>query len=144
MVVHLRYSADLYDRETAMRRVADYLGVLEACAAAPTIVAAALGMQAPCPVHPIAAPGQAERGDPGGAQPRTATEHALLAMWRRVIGRDDIGVTDDFFESGGNSLSALRLLAAVEQTFNVRLPLPSMFELPTVSTTAASIDEASR
>ncbi|MCP1197787.1 phosphopantetheine-binding protein, partial [Acetobacter senegalensis] len=46
---------------------------------------------------------------------RTPAEAALLAVWREVLGHDTIGVTDNFFEVGGDSLSALRVLALSRQ-----------------------------
>lgn len=46
--------------------------------------------------------------------PRDPVEAALLAVWQRVLERDDFGVTDDFFALGGDSLGVLRLVAAAE------------------------------
>ncbi len=49
-----------------------------------------------------------------GAPPRNPREVRLLALFRQVLGRDDLGVTDDFFAMGGDSLSVLEVVAAAE------------------------------
>jgi hypothetical protein len=43
--------------------------------------------------------------------PRTPIEEAIVAAWREVLGRDRVGVHDDFFALGGGSLAAVRVLA---------------------------------
>ena len=68
-------------------------------------------------------------------------EQAVARVWRQVLRAPVCSAGDDFFDSGGHSLSALRLLASVEQTFGVRLPLPRMFDLGTVEAMASAIDE---
>jgi amino acid adenylation domain-containing protein len=86
-----------------------------------------------------AAPPQAE------LQPAsTMTELLLVQIWEDVLGRRPIGVSDDFFALGGHSLLGARMLAAVEQTFGVRLPLSAFFESPTVLRMAARLGEKAR
>ena len=73
--------------------------------------------------------------------PRTDTERAVAKIWSEVLKRD-VGAEDDFFESGGHSLLALRTLARVADTFGTRIPLRVLFEAPTVAKLAAAIDAA--
>ena len=64
--------------------------------------------------------------------PRTAAEVRMAAVWERVIGSGPVGARDDFFELGGDSMLALRLLAEIERELGVRLPLAELFVGATV------------
>ncbi|MFL6121312.1 phosphopantetheine-binding protein, partial [Actinophytocola sp.] len=76
-----------------------------------------------------------------GAPPRTALEKVVAGAWREALGVDAIGVDDDFFGLGGNSLVAVQLIAALRKAAGVRLPMRSLFETPTVAGLAARIEE---
>jgi thioester reductase-like protein len=74
------------------------------------------------------------RGEGGGYEPPgTAEEEALAAVWAEVLGVERVGRRDDFFELGGDSLLAVDLVARVEVTYDVTLPIRSLFEDPTVA-----------
>ncbi|SCL28940.1 type I polyketide synthase [Micromonospora inyonensis] len=75
------------------------------------------------------------------APPRTELEAAIAAVWRDNLGVDVVGVDDDFFALGGNSLVAVQLIAAMRKATGVRLPMRSLFETPTVAGLAARIEE---
>lgn len=81
---------------------------------------------------PSAAP-QAARND---------TEAAVLAAWRSVLARDDVGVHDDFFDLGGQSLAAAQIAARLSDTFEVDLPVTVVFERPTVAELAVAVGDA--
>jgi amino acid adenylation domain-containing protein/non-ribosomal peptide synthase protein (TIGR01720 family) len=66
------------------------------------------------------------------APPRDALEQRLAAIWSEVLGRD-VGIDDNFFECGGHSLIAIRLVARIEQATNRSLPLSILFDRPTVA-----------
>jgi acyl transferase domain-containing protein/thioesterase domain-containing protein/acyl carrier protein len=72
--------------------------------------------------------------------PSSATEHALAAIWSELVGVQQIGVLDDFFDLGGNSLVAVRLFAAIKKHFRVALPLSTLFEAPTIRQLAALLE----
>ncbi|HKV07632.1 MAG TPA: amino acid adenylation domain-containing protein, partial [Thermoanaerobaculia bacterium] len=72
--------------------------------------------------------------------PRSETEAALLEIWEEVLGLSGLGTTQDFFALGGHSLSAIQVLTRVRRRFEVDLPLPDLFENPTVSGLAAVLD----
>jgi acyl carrier protein len=59
-----------------------------------------------------------------------------------VLGGDAIGVEDDFFELGGNSLVAVQLIALVRKQIQVKLPMRSLFEEPTAAGVARLIEQA--
>ncbi len=66
--------------------------------------------------------------------PRTPVETVLAKLWSEVLGREQIGVEDNFFDIGGHSLKATQLLNRVRETFHVNLPLRSLFQATTVAT----------
>jgi amino acid adenylation domain-containing protein len=66
------------------------------------------------------------------AAPSTYLERQLHGLWAEVLGRDDFGVTDNFFLVGGHSLSSARLSALIEEQLGRRLPLSVLFQRPTV------------
>lgn len=63
---------------------------------------------------------------------RTETQRTLLALWRAALKRSDIGLDDDFFLLGGDSLCAVDLLHTIEQHLQYQLPLNFLMEAPTV------------
>jgi surfactin family lipopeptide synthetase A len=67
------------------------------------------------------------------APPRNAVEKVLGQLWARALGFHEVGVHDDFLELGGNSLVAMRLLAAIEERFGQDIPLASTFDYPTIA-----------
>ncbi|MFQ5635355.1 MAG: amino acid adenylation domain-containing protein, partial [Gammaproteobacteria bacterium] len=74
------------------------------------------------------------------APPRGATEKRVAELWCDVIGTERVGRDDDFFDSGGQSLSAARLLARLRAEFDVDIGLRNLFEDPTVAALAAAVD----
>jgi len=75
--------------------------------------------------------------------PQGATEHAVALAWEHLLGRP-VGAEDDFFAAGGQSLVAAQLGARLAERFGVELPLPVLFERPTVAAQAAWIEDATR
>ena len=66
-------------------------------------------------------------GETAFVAPRTRTETRIAAIWARTLKADHVGVHDDFFENGGHSLLAVRLLGAIEREFGVEIPMISFF-----------------
>ncbi|HET9359968.1 MAG TPA: amino acid adenylation domain-containing protein [Vicinamibacterales bacterium] len=81
-----------------------------------------------------------ERGPGSPVPPRTRTEETLLGIWCAVLGKTGLGIHDDFFECGGHSLLAMQLITRVREAFRVDLPLPALFDTPTVAGIAESIE----
>ncbi|MBF0621393.1 MAG: amino acid adenylation domain-containing protein [Magnetococcales bacterium] len=65
--------------------------------------------------------------------PDTLLEKELLALWEGVLSQEKISVHDDFFTLGGDSLSALTLMAEMEKKYAVTLPLRALFQQPTIA-----------
>ncbi|HEX9732895.1 MAG TPA: phosphopantetheine-binding protein, partial [Thermoanaerobaculia bacterium] len=70
--------------------------------------------------------------------PETEVEEMLAAIWREVLGVDEIGIYDGFFDLGGHSLKAMRVLSRVREAFQVDLPVRALLEAPTI----AGLEEA--
>jgi len=68
--------------------------------------------------------------------PRDTVERELAAMWKEMLGVQRISITDDFFDLGGQSLIAVRLLNRICKHFAVELPLSVLFQAPTIAATA--------
>ena len=65
--------------------------------------------------------------------PRTPTEEILLSIWTAVLGLTEVGVLDNFFLLGGDSIQATKLMSRVRDTFKIELSLHRLFEAPTVA-----------
>jgi amino acid adenylation domain-containing protein len=76
--------------------------------------------------------------------PLNLTEEILMAIWAEVLGMEEIGAHDNFFDLGGHSLRANQVVSRVRDTFRMELPLRSFFAAPTVASLAKLIEEAGR
>jgi len=65
--------------------------------------------------------------------PRSEAEIKLASIWRDVLGREEIGMYDNFFDLGGHSLLATQVMSRIRETFNLNMPLRYFFEKPTVA-----------
>jgi acyl carrier protein len=93
--------------------------------------------QALAAIAPAASPPAASVG------PRTPTEQAIAGMWSAVLAVDRVGVFDDFFALGGESLRAMRILAQIRRAFDLELPIDSLVQgQATVATLAHDVDAA--
>jgi thioesterase domain-containing protein/acyl carrier protein len=79
---------------------------------------------------------------PSDHRPPSATEMELIAIWREVLGQPDIGLSDNFFDLGGHSLRAVKLMYLIHQRLGVLLPFTVIFEASTVNTLAAKVLDA--
>lgn len=73
----------------------------------------------------------------------TGTEKELVRIWTKYLGVEQIGVQDNFFDLGGHSLMAIRILSEIESTFGMEVPLATLFQATTVQTLAEIISRAS-
>ena len=92
---------------------------------------------------------RAERQIASTAQPRGAisledVEMLLSEWWKELLGLDQVGLDDDFFELGGQSLVVVRLFSKIKKNYGLDFPLDSLFELRTVRKLAARIREGAK
>ncbi|ORB61081.1 non-ribosomal peptide synthetase, partial [Mycolicibacterium tusciae] len=71
--------------------------------------------------------------------PANSLEEVLAEIYAKVLGLERVGVDDSFFELGGDSLSSMRLIAAVNEGLDVHLSIRSVFEAPTVAELAVRL-----
>jgi amino acid adenylation domain-containing protein len=101
------------------------------------------------PAIPLTPNGKADRAALAAALPAPASaagrplgsalEVAVAAVWARCLGLPSVGADDDFFDLGGDSLLAIRLLAMVEETCGVAVPPAVLLAEPTVAAVARHV-----
>jgi amino acid adenylation domain-containing protein len=75
-------------------------------------------------------------------EPQTPVEQALAKLWAEVLGISRIGLADDFFELGGNSLSAVQVIARIKRELEVTIPIYKLFETPRLADLAEEVELA--
>jgi amino acid adenylation domain-containing protein len=91
----------------------------------------------------LPAPGSERLGSEASyVAPRTEQEKKLAAIWADVLQLDRVSVHDNFFDLGGHSLLAVKLVARVESALGKKLPVISIFQLPTISELAPLLTTA--
>lgn len=71
--------------------------------------------------------------------PQTSAEIQLTAIWEDVLGLEQVGIRDHFFEIGGHSLRATALIAKIQKQLHVQIPLRDVFRFPTIEQLAQTI-----
>jgi aspartate racemase len=75
--------------------------------------------------------------------PKSLLEQRLIELWQKVLGRQNIGVHDNFFDLGGHSLAAAVVVNEVEKLLGQRLPIAILFLSPTVYELATYLKQSS-
>lgn len=88
--------------------------------------------------HAVSTPDRTGNTPP--AAPSSPTERRVLEIWRSVLGREEIGIDDNFFALGGHSLRATQVMTRITDRFELSLPLETLFRLGTIRELAAHID----
>ncbi|GAB7516877.1 amino acid adenylation domain-containing protein [Rhodococcus sp. no. 34] len=75
-------------------------------------------------------------------EPATPTEAGVVAIFADLLGQDRVGADDGFFELGGNSLLATRVVARINAEHGIAIDMRNFFDAPTAAELAVFIDEA--
>jgi len=131
--IQLEYNPDLFDASTIKKMFDYYVVLLRKFLETPETVLSRIDR----PEISSTASQIKRHGPPLATRleqvpPADESEIELLRMWCEALRCGPIGVTDNFFDLGGYSLSASKLLIAVEKRFKKKMPLATLFEAPTV------------
>ncbi|MET9490260.1 amino acid adenylation domain-containing protein [Nocardia sp. NPDC006630] len=144
----LIFATDLFDRTTAQSMAGGFLELLTALTETPDAAIGVIEVPGGLPelageIHDDAAPAVQVRPERRAYRaPRTDAERALTAAFGAVLESDRIGVDDNFFEVGGNSMAAVRLVTLIRERTGIPLPLQWMFLDPTPAALALRLSEA--
>lgn len=118
VAAQLEYNPQLLDAASVRNVLAYYEFVLEALVADPSRKVADLTEPQVSPRQPT--PVAPPKARPAFVAPRSDIERTLAAIWERLLRRTGIGVHDDFFELGGQSILAARLVTTIEKELGIR------------------------
>jgi acyl carrier protein len=79
------------------------------------------------------------QGQAGYVAPRTAIEEMLAGLFAEALRVDRVGIEDDFFALGGNSVGAILLLSRIREAFATDLPFQEVLQTPTVAGIAEAL-----
>ncbi|WP_327141432.1 non-ribosomal peptide synthetase [Nocardia sp. NBC_01327] len=148
MTTSLTFATDLFDRVTAQSMADGFLELLAALTETPDAAVGVIAVPGGLPelageIHDDAAPTVQVRPERRAYRaPRTDAESALTAAFETVLESGRIGVDDNFFEVGGNSMAAVRLVTLIRERTGIPLPLQWMFLDPTPAALALRLSEA--
>ncbi|SCL28944.1 non-ribosomal peptide synthetase [Micromonospora inyonensis] len=146
--VEVVYNPDLFDAGRIDALLADLATLVGALADAPHEPVDTVAVDLPRAVVRVArlgamtvAGGEAPRGPlPAGPDAPTDTEELIAGIWREVLERDRVGVTDNFFDIGGHSLALAAVHARLTAATGRSLAMLDLFRHPTIRALAAHLD----
>ncbi len=73
--------------------------------------------------------------------PSTTSEKSLSDIWCRVLGLDRVGTNDNFFDLGGSSILAVRIIASIQEELGIEIPVVKLFQYPNISLMAKYLSQ---
>jgi hypothetical protein len=139
----LEYRTALFDEARADRLAHHFVAVLEAVCEKPAEpLSQVLATAVPDGEIPAPRTGPASPARPAAAEyvaPRTPLEEEVAGLWSALLGKERVGVHDNFFDLGGQSLLAARLAARLRDAFGVDLTVPDLYADFTVEAVAWTV-----
>jgi acyl carrier protein len=153
----VQYDTDVFDAETIEALMERFKKVLVEMAAHPGRRVSSLGLltktdrldgwgRTPGSGQPgVRAVSVSDVPDTGGAYrpPATLIEQILAGIYAEVLGVDRVGVEESFFDSGGDSIAAMRAIAAINGALDVELTMLTLVDAPSVRSLAQRLSNAS-
>jgi amino acid adenylation domain-containing protein/non-ribosomal peptide synthase protein (TIGR01720 family) len=102
---------------------------------------ASLPLNANGKVDRAALPAPVEADATGEGEPRSETERAVAAVWRSVLGREQIGLHENYFAAGGDSIGAIQVASRLKRA-GWQIEVRDLFQRPTIAELAASLRRA--
>ena len=138
----LEYNPDLFDAPTIRLLLDDYRKVLEHLRDTPEATLHQLEVsRRRTSVRETLAELPSSTSETSQLRAADETEKKLQKIWESLLGVAPIGLNQDYFELGGNSILAVRLFARIANEFQRKLPLSVLFEAPTVAQLARHLRE---
>ena len=144
----VEYNTNLFNQERVGRMLTDYISVLEGVLSDPEGRILTLQLPSiPGPVDASLAAGAdqeaidndkpasvpATRSASGrGSRPLDREQELLVEIWKEVLGLQEVGIRESFFDIGGHSLIAVRLISRIQEVTGLRLPVAAIFRAPTI------------
>ncbi|MEU5837255.1 amino acid adenylation domain-containing protein [Streptomyces diacarni] len=100
-----------------------------------------LGPTGKVDVRALPAPDPATHGAADPVAPRTPTEEALANIWSELLDLPQVGIEDDFFDLGGDSVTSLRLMSRIGGAFGVDVSPRDFFDAPTIAALAERLED---
>ncbi|HTX95679.1 MAG TPA: amino acid adenylation domain-containing protein, partial [Mycobacterium sp.] len=144
LALRVQFRTDLFDAASIEALIERFERILLAMTAEPTRALSSLNVldfgELAQPITPAAsAPGVGGTGG-GLCAPVTAVEQTVADIFARVLGVDGVAADQSFFELGGDSISALRAVAAINATLDVHLAVSTFFDAPSVRSLSEQLD----
>jgi amino acid adenylation domain-containing protein/non-ribosomal peptide synthase protein (TIGR01720 family) len=136
--LRIQYRADVFNQAHIDTLIDQYTQVLVAMTTDPTQPLPPLGLPNPTvstPPAPTPAPENHHNGDGNGnghRAPASRIEQILTDTYAHILGVDHVGVDESFFDLGGDSLTAMQVIAAINTTLDTHLAVTTLFHAPTV------------
>jgi acyl carrier protein len=73
------------------------------------------------------------------ASPRSAIQQRISEIWSKVLGTDQPGLDENFFDAGGDSLQLIEVHSALERVLSIKVPITDLFEHTTINSLAGHL-----